>query len=157
VFHPINNQFLAIPDNVQFVAAVNRGGEFSGTFGIDAAQLDRFAPLQMDYPPAKDEIELLQNRHPDLSRKVIERVVAIADRLRHTAELSAGLSVRATDEACMYLKHPLIASDRSNLMPEVLKSSFCGRFSGRWNDVASDAGAAWGIIQDMLREDREGD
>jgi hypothetical protein len=29
---------------------VNRGSEFSGTFGIDAAQLDRFAPLQMDHP-----------------------------------------------------------------------------------------------------------
>jgi MoxR-like ATPase len=157
VFHPINNHFLAIPDNVQFVAAVNRGGEFSGTFGIDAAQLDRFAPLQMDYPPAEDEVALLQSRHPDLSRKVIQRVVAIADRLRHTAELGAGLSVRATDEACMYLKHPMIASDRTNLMPEVLKSSFCGRFSGRWNDITSDAGAAWGIIQDMMRQDKEDD
>ena len=47
VFHPIENTFIPIPDNVQFVAAVNRGREFSGTFGIDAAQLDRFAPLEM--------------------------------------------------------------------------------------------------------------
>src|SRR5262249_31594217 len=149
------NQFLAIPDNVQFVAAVNRGGEFSGTFGIDAAQLDRFAPLQMDYPPAEDEVQLLQERHPDLSKKIIKLVVTIADALRHSAELSAGLSVRATDEVCTYLKHPLIASDRSTMLPEVLKSSFCGRFSGRWNDVASDAGAAWGMIQNLLREAKE--
>ena len=43
VFNPVSNAFLDIPDNVQFIAAVNRGSEFSGTFGIDAAQLDRFA------------------------------------------------------------------------------------------------------------------
>jgi MoxR-like ATPase len=154
IFHPINNTFLAIPDNVQFVAAVNRGGEFSGTFGIDGAQLDRFAPLQMDYPPVDDEAALLATRHPELSKKVIKLVVTIADKLRHTPDLSAGLSVRATDEVCTYLKHPLIASDRSTLLPEVLKSSFCGRFSGRWNDVASDAGAAWAIIQNVLREEK---
>src|SRR5262245_39345915 len=34
VFHPVDNKFIQIPDNVQFIAAVNRGQEFSGTFGI---------------------------------------------------------------------------------------------------------------------------
>ena len=43
VFHPIENRFISIPDNVQVIAAVNRGSEFSATFGIDPAQLDRFA------------------------------------------------------------------------------------------------------------------
>jgi MoxR-like ATPase len=152
VFHPIENRFLAVPDNVQFVAAVNRGGEFSGTFGIDAAQLDRFAPLQMDYPPPEEEVKLLQPRHPELSRKLLKLVVDIADRIRKSPELSAGLSVRATDEVCTYLKHPLIASQRSVLLPEVLKSSFCGRFAGRWNDVSSDAGAAWAVVEAVLRE-----
>src|SRR5262245_2105920 len=152
VFHPIENRFLAIPDNVQFVAAVNRGNEFSATFGIDAAQLDRFAPVQMDYPPPEEEIRILQPRHPELSRKLIELVVEIADRIRKAPELSAGLSVRATDEVCTYLKHPLIATQRSAMLPEVLKSSFCGRFSGRWSDVSSDAGAAWAVIENVLRE-----
>ena len=55
VFHPIENRFVPIPDNVQFIAAVNRGRAFSGTFGIDVAQLDRFAPLQMDYLPPKEQ------------------------------------------------------------------------------------------------------
>jgi MoxR-like ATPase len=152
IFHPIDNRFLAIPDNVQFIAAVNRGGEFSGTFGIDAAQLDRFAPLQMDYPPPEEEEKILQRRHAELSRKVIRLVVEIADRIRKAPELTAGLSVRATDEACTYLKHPLIASQRSALLGEILKSSFCGRFSGRFNDVSSDAGAAWAVIEAVLRE-----
>ena len=38
------------------------------------------------------------------------------------------------------------------MLPEVFKSSFCGRFSGRWDDVSSDAGAAWAVIQNFLRE-----
>src|SRR4051794_19784775 len=59
VFNPVDNQFILIPDNVQFIAAVNRGSEFSGTFGIDAAQLDRFAPLQMTYMPPAEEVKLL--------------------------------------------------------------------------------------------------
>jgi MoxR-like ATPase len=155
VFHPVENRFLQIPENVQFVAAVNRGGEFSGTFGIDAAQLDRFAPLQMDYPPPEEEAKLLQSRHPELSKKAIRLVVEIADQIRKTPELSAGLSVRATDEACVYLKHPLIAADRSAMLPEVLKSSFCGRFPGKWNDVSSDAGAAWGVVERVLRERKQ--
>jgi MoxR-like ATPase len=152
IFHPIENTFLQIPDNVQFVAAVNRGNEFSATFGIDAAQLDRFAPLQMDYPPPEEEERILQPRHPELSRKVIRLVVELADRIRKAPELSAGLSVRATDEVCTYLKHPLIATQRSAMLPEVLKSSFCGRFAGRWSDVSSDAGVAWAIIENVLRE-----
>jgi MoxR-like ATPase len=150
VFHPIDNRFIAIPDNVQFIAAVNRGAEFSGTFGIDAAQLDRFAPLQMDYPPPEEEVKLLERRHPELPRWLVEHIVAVADRVRHAPSLGASLSVRATEEACIYLKHPLMEAEQQRLLPEVLKSSFCGRFSGRWDDAASDAGAVWGVIQAAL-------
>lgn len=146
VFHPIENRFIPIPDNVQFIAAVNRGREFSGTFGIDAAQLDRFAPLQMDYPPPPEEVKLLMARHPELSRSIIEEIVRIADQIRNAPELSASLSVRATDEACIYLKHPLMENDQRRMLPEILKSSFCGRFSGRHKDAATDAGAVWALI-----------
>jgi MoxR-like ATPase len=152
VFHPIENRFLPIPDNVQFIAAVNRGSQFSGTFGIDAAQLDRFAPVQMDYPPPVEEVKLLLARHPEIGKALIEEIVGVADQIRHAAELGASLSVRATDEACVYLKHPLMESEQRRLLPEVLKSSFCGRFSGRWSDVSSDAGAVWAIVQSALRE-----
>lgn len=155
MYHPIENRFLTIPDNVQFIAAVNRGGEFSGTFGIDAAQLDRFAPLAMEYLPPEEEVKLLAGRHPELPRALVEKVVDVAHRIRTCAELTAGLSVRATDEACVYLKHPLMEQERSKLLPEVFKSSFCGRFPGRWNDVSSDAGAAWALIQDALRKKDE--
>jgi MoxR-like ATPase len=152
VFHPIKNAFLPIADNVQFIAAVNRGSEFSGTFGIDAAQLDRFAPLQMDYPPAEEETKLLVSRHPELGKGLIEEIVSIANAVRRAPELRASLSVRATEEVCVYLKHPLFEGDQKRMLAEVLKSSFCGRFSGRFDDVGSDAGAAWTVVQKALRE-----
>jgi MoxR-like ATPase len=152
IFHPIENRFLEIPANVQFVAAVNRGAAYSGTFGIDAAQLDRFAPLQMTYPPIEEEVKLLRPRHPEMSEKIIRLVVEAADKLRQTPELAGGLSVRATDEVCTYLKHPLIAPQRTALLPLLLRSSFCGRFPGHYNDAATDAGLAWGIIQRFLSE-----
>ncbi|MBK03563.1 MAG: hypothetical protein CL920_17630 [Deltaproteobacteria bacterium] len=154
IFNPIKNNFIEIPHNVQFIAAVNRGNEFSGTFGIDAAQLDRFAPLQMDYLPPEEEVKLLSRRHPELGQSLLQLVVSIADRVRHAADLDAGLSVRATEEVCIYLKHPLMDNKQRAMLSEILKSSFCGRFSGRWDDVSSDAGAVWAIVQDALREDR---
>src|SRR5262249_33422798 len=117
LFHPIENRFIPIPENVQFVAAVNRGREFSGTFGIDAAQLDRFAPLQMDYPPADEEVKLLMQRHPSLSKTLVETIVKVADAVRRSPDVPAGLSVRATEEACVYLQHPLMEGDESRMLP----------------------------------------
>jgi MoxR-like ATPase len=152
IFNPITNQFIAIPDTVQFIAAVNRGDEFSGTFNIDAAQLDRFAPIAMDYLPAVEEVRMLAKRYPAVGEDMIKSVVDIAHRIRGAAELGAGLSVRATDEVCAYLSHPIFAHDRVKMLPEILKDSFCGRYGGRWDDATSEAGAAWGIVQKALRE-----
>jgi len=150
LFHPIENSFMPIPDNVQFIAAVNRGREFTGTFGIDAAQLDRFAPLQMDYPPPAAEVEILQRRHPKLAPATLEAVVAVADAIRKAKDLPGSLSVRATDEACVYLEHPLFSEDGKHALPEILKTSFCARFPGRWDDVTTDAGTVWGVVRKTL-------
>ncbi len=150
VFHPIENTFIPIPDNVQFIAAVNRGREFTGTFGIDAAQLDRFAPLQMDYPPPKAELDILTKRHPEIAPVNIETIIEVADAIRNAPDLPGSLSVRATDEACVYLQHPLFAEDGKRSLPEILKTSFCGRFPGRWDDVTTDAGAVWALVRKTL-------
>lgn len=150
VFHPIDNRFVPIPENVQFIAAVNRGRAFTGTFGIDAAQLDRFAPLQMDYPPPPEEVKILLARHPDLSKALVQRIVGAAHAVRNAPALLASLSVRATDEVCIYLEHPLMQGQEKKMLPEVLKSSFCGRFDGRWNDVDTDAGVVWTVASEAL-------
>ena len=156
LFDPVENRFRDVPPNVQFIAAVNRGSEFTGTFAIDPAQLDRFAPVQMDYPPPPEEVKILARRHPELGEKLLEQIVGIAHRIREQPEVGGTLSVRATDEACIYLKHPLFEKDRKKLLPEVLKSSFCGRLPGRWSDPASEAGAAWAIITTALKERKKG-
>ena len=150
IFNPVDNTFLSVPDNVQFIAAVNRGNEFSGTFGIDAAQLDRFAPLQMDYLPPPEEVKLLLRRHPEVSTSIVELLVRVAEAVRHNPEITTGLSVRATEEACIYLKHPLFCDDQKAMLGQVLRSSFCGRFQGRPDDMASDAGAVWAMIEHEL-------
>jgi nitric oxide reductase NorQ protein len=58
--------------------------------------------------------------------------------------------VRATDEVCVYLEHPLFADDGKRALPEIMKTSFCGRFPGRWDDVTTDAGAVWAIVRKTL-------
>ena len=152
VFNPITNAFIAIPDNVQFIAAVNRGNEFSGTFGIDAAQLDRFAPIQMTYLPPAEEVTLLMLRHGELGKDIVKALVEVADRVRSSPDIGGGLSVRATEEACIYLKHPLFEQDRWASLGDILKSSFCGRFSGHWDDVTTDAGAVWTLVERAIEE-----
>jgi len=126
--------------------------QFSATFAIDAAQLDRFAPLQMDYLPPDEEVKLLRRRHPEVGRELVETIVTIADALRRAPEIEGGLSVRATEEACLYLKHPLLEGEQRRMLPEVLKSSFCGRYNGRWDDPQTEAGAVWVHVQQQIKE-----
>ena len=104
-----------------------------------------------------EEAKLLHGRHPELSRTLVDQIVSIANQVRNAPELTATLSVRATEEACIYLKHPLMESDQKRLLPEVLKSSFCGRFAGRWSDVTTDAGAVWAVVQRTMREGASGE
>ena len=109
----------------------------------------------MDYLPPEEEVKILQVRHPELSKSIIKLIVNIADKIRRSPELGTGLSVRATEEVCIYLKHPLLENETTRLLPEVLKSSFCGRFSGRWDEVTTDAGAVWATIQKVIREKKK--
>ena len=97
------------------------------------------------------EVEILARRHPGLSKATLEVVVGVADAIRNAADLPGSLSVRATDEACVYLAHPLFGDDRRAL-PEILKTSFCGRFPGRWDDVTTDAGAVWALVRTSLQQ-----
>ena len=146
LFNPIQNAFVPLPDNVQFIAAVNRGNQFSATFGIDTAQLDRFAPLRLEYLPAHHEVNLLSCRYPVASRKAIEKLVHCAEQIRKSPHLATGLSVRATEEACIYLSHPNMTNSQQHNLQQILRSSFCGRFTGHPDDPQTEAGIVWDII-----------
>ena len=146
MYNPLTGSTIDIPDNVLWIAAINNGTQFSGTTSVDPAQLDRFAPLKMDYPPQSAEVQILVRRHPDVPPSQIEQLVAVANAVRHDSSLNVDLSMRATDEVCLLLGHPNFAEATGNPLVELLKTSFCGRFVGRWDDPASDAGLVWQCI-----------
>jgi MoxR-like ATPase len=154
IYDPETGDLLDIPGNVQFVAAINNGDQFVGTSQVDPAQMDRFATLKLDYPPLASEVDILAGRFPAADRKIIAIVVTVANRIRKDDVLGADLSLRATQEACVMLSHPLFSDkmDQWTALREALGTAFCGRFSGRVEDEASDAGQIWGLIVSTLNE-----
>lgn len=151
MYNPLTGSTIDIPDNVMWIAAINNGAQFTGTTSVDPAQLDRFAPIKMGYPPEKEEVRILAKRHPDVPRKQIERVVQAANAVRGDSNLGVDLSVRATEEVCLLLGHPNFAEFDGDPLRELFKDSFCGRFMGRWDDPATDAGLVWQTIVRALR------
>lgn len=151
LYNPVTGSTIDIPDNVLWIAAINNGAQFTGTTNVDPAQMDRFAPLKIDYPPAKEEVRLLTKRYPGVALSLIERTVAAANAVRQAPDLGADLSMRATEEVCVLLGHPNFADFDGDPLPHLFRGSFCGRFPGRWNDPASDAGLVWQAIVQALR------
>ena len=149
LYDPLTGTTIEIPPNVLWIAAINNGPQFSGTTHVDPAQMDRFAPLKMDYPPADEEVRILAGRHPDVSESQVRRVVAAANAIRHDESLRLDLSVRATEEVCLLLGHPNFSDFDGDALGDLLQTSFCGRFPGHWADPSTDAGLAW---QRIVRE-----
>ncbi len=146
LYSPLTGSTIRIPDNVLWIAAINNGAQFTGTTSVDPAQLDRFAPLKIDYPPQKAEVLLLAKRHPDVARQQVERVVTAANAIRRDDNLGVDLSVRATEEVLTLLGHPNFAEFDGDALPDLLKDSFCARFPGRWDDSSTDAGLVWQVV-----------
>ena len=146
MYNPLTGSTIDIPDNVFWVAAINNGAQFTGATSVDPAQLDRFAPLKMGYPPENEEVRLLCRRRPDVPRNQVERVVKAANAVRQDENLGVDLSVRATEEVCLLLGHPNFSDYEGDAVSELLKTSFCGRFGGRWDDPTTDAGLVWQVI-----------
>ena len=154
IFDPMTNSLLDIPDNVQFIAAINTGAQFTGATAVDPAQLDRFTPLKMRYPPPEEEAKILRRRYPMLAESLVRTVVEAADAVRKDMTLGLDLSMRATDEACMLLSHPAFSEEtpEAEAVTEVLSTSFCGRFAGMPDDESSEAGMVWAVVQNALKK-----
>jgi MoxR-like ATPase len=154
VFDPETGNLLDIPGNVQFVAAINNGDQFTGTSSVDPAQMDRFATLKLGYPPEEVEIDILTRRFPAADPKVVKRVVQVANVIRGDEVLATDLSLRATQEACTMLSHPLFSEEMKpdRAIREALATAFCGRVPGRLDDEGSEAGQMWSVIAAVLLE-----
>jgi len=148
IFDPRENGYVPIPDNIQWIAAINSGKQFTGTYAIDLAQLDRFAVLKIDYPPPAEEVSILQARYDMVKDKYIKRVVRIANRIRRDDSIMTDLSMRATDEACLFLSYPTFQrrANKEDLIA-ILKTSFCNRLAGSVDDAGSEAHTALQIIE----------
>ena len=150
MYNPLTGSTIDIPDNTLWIAAINNGPQFTGVTNVDPAQLDRFAPLKLTYPPAAEEVKLLMRRHPGLNKKTVSRVVKVADVIRRDKSLGFDLSMRATDEVCVLLSHPNFSGLEDDPLPEIMKTSFCARFAGSWDDEATDAGMVWQAVVAVL-------
>lgn len=150
IYDPMKNSMLQIPENVQWIAATNTGSRFTGTTPLDPAQLDRFAPVKMDYPPVSAEVGLLQQWFPAVPMGTLHSIVEVADKVRHHPTTPLPLSVRATREASSLMAHRNYAGSGTDTLRDVLRDSFCSRLEGSVAETASEAGIAWRVIQDCL-------
>jgi nitric oxide reductase NorQ protein len=151
MYNPLTGSNIHIPDNILWIAAINNGAQFTGTTSVDPAQLDRFSPLKITYPPHEEEVKILKRRHPGVPDKQIERVVKAANAVRSDENLRVDLSVRATEEVCLLLGHPNFAEFDGDAVAELLKTSLCGRYMGNWDDASTDAGLVWQTIVRALQ------
>jgi len=150
IYDPTIGGFRAIPPNVQFVAAVNVGAEFSGTTAIDAAALDRFCPVHLDYPPRAVEAALIKARVGAVRVKTMQAALGIAEAIREESDILGGVSVRATIDAVRMLETPAIRTLGDSAREQIFREAYCGRLDGSWKDAGSDAGRAAQIISRTL-------
>lgn len=89
---------IAVHENTMFFATANLGSEYTGTHAIDRALLDRFFPVELDYPLEKAEIDIL-NKRTGVDKKTAKAIVKVARQIRQQfkeQELSTTVSVRHT-------------------------------------------------------------
>lgn len=87
---------VPVHEEAVFFATANIGSEYSGVFQIDRALLDRFFPVEMDYPKIEAETRVLTLR-TGLDKKIATSIVRCCDSIRNSyknSELSNTVSVR---------------------------------------------------------------
>jgi MoxR-like ATPase len=92
---------VMVNENTVFFATANLGAEYSGTQAIDRALLDRFFPIELDYPQEKDEVRVLMLR-TGIDEKSATGIVRVSNEIRKQykeQELSNAVSVRHTLQA----------------------------------------------------------
>jgi energy-coupling factor transporter ATP-binding protein EcfA2 len=92
---------VSVAEGTVFFATANLGSEYSGTQAIDRALLDRFFPIELDYPKLEDEVKILMLR-TGVDEKVATAIVKVSNEIRKQykeQELSSAISVRHTLQA----------------------------------------------------------
>lgn len=87
---------IKIHPEVTFIATANVGAEYSGTNSMDRALVNRFFPLELNYIPETEEVDVLVKR-TNIKSDLAKIIVKIANNIRSLAkkqELSCCPSVR---------------------------------------------------------------
>lgn len=98
VAHEEKDQKINVHPDTVFIATANMGSEYSGTSAVDRALLDRFFPIETQYPQEQDEIKVLILR-TGVEEKSARAIVKVANEVRKQykdQELSTTISVRHT-------------------------------------------------------------
>jgi MoxR-like ATPase len=98
IAHDENDQKIEVNPDTVFIATANIGSEYSGTNALDRALLDRFFPIETQYPKEKDEVKILMIR-TGIEEKPAKAIVKVANEVRKQykdQELSTSISVRHT-------------------------------------------------------------
>lgn len=89
---------IPVHESVVFIATANLGAEYTGTHSIDRALLDRFFPIELEYPDETAEINVLSKR-TGINKKDAKNIVKVAKNIRkqnESQDLSSTVSVRHT-------------------------------------------------------------
>ena len=92
------------PD-VHFISTANIGGEYTGTLPMDAAQIDRWVVVELEYLPIAEETKLLQRRWdcPKLVADKIAKMAADCRKMWKEGKLGKPFSVRMSQNAARYV------------------------------------------------------
>ena len=97
---------ITINPGCVFIATANLGAEYSGTTQIDRALLDRFFPIELDYPSETAETKVLVLR-TGIKEKTAKAIVKVSKTIRQQykeQELSNVISVRHTLQVASLIK-----------------------------------------------------
>lgn len=94
---------VPVANNITFIATANIGNEYTATRAMDRALVDRFVIVEMDVLNKLQEMDLLQQLHPNLNKKMAESIAEIAALTRtemnsDTPRISTAVSTRISVE-----------------------------------------------------------
>lgn len=84
---------VKVADGVIFFATLNEGAEFTGIDMMDAALRDRFYIIQVDYPPADIEEEIICLK-TGVSKEIAKKIINVVNLLRNNAQMPLSISTR---------------------------------------------------------------
>jgi nitric oxide reductase NorQ protein len=84
---------VVVADGVVFFATLNEGVIFAGVDFVDTALRDRFAVINMEFPPADDEVNIIV-RKIGVSKEIAMILVNLADSVRSNPNIERKISTR---------------------------------------------------------------